>query len=881
EPRHAEFQRYNGDDGYGPMREGRSVWWTWTAPIDGWVRVDPDTSSYDPIIAVYTGDSVRRLKLVSVNLDPMWVSYGGAAEFPARAGTTYQIVVDGRPSGDGRRPVPSEGRIAFSLDVTTLSLAQPVDGTIFIGPTDLNLRLQVRDTMVDGQLSSALFYTRMIDRPLIPLAVAGPSLEAVRPDVLPGYYLLYARATNNQGAVRVSAPTAIAVRPVNDEFNNAVRLEGYYVTNNGYIGASTWEKGEPKIAGSPNGSGTVWWSWLAPASGTAKVVIYGADVISAWTGESVRALKRVAPPNLSELTFKAKAGVRYRFSAARFGQTFFNSAGEATSLMLELKNVELTAPGQGLVVNEGAAVPLAIRTSEPLVNIARVEYLAGTEIIQTSTQPPFSVTWSNATAGSHAIQAVVVKTTGEQLPSNTAGISVRPANDSFANAFVLTGSNVVARGITSTATVETGEPPVPYFGTVWWRWTAPVSGRVIVKNTGSGPFFDLEAYVGTTLSNLVSVSDPPGAIEFQGHLTFRAEEGQTYFLAAEGNGQVQFELKLVEPPANDSFAGRRVTTGLGPIFIVDTFAATSEPGEPAHGDLVQSHSVWFEWTAPQKGTVRLINSGHNYGMAIAVYVGSSLSNLVPVAVIPTSKQDVWFNVSAGQAYAIAVGDRREGVRNIALSINYEAPPGNDNFAEATVLLPGSSLYSFNGPIVAATRESGEPSHGGAAEGTSVWWSWTPVRSGLVEIVVVSSYFVPRLAIYSGAELSSLVALGVGTNRVQLPVVAGTAYHLAIESANGQTGYYSCELVYLSFDAIQPAAAPDTNPVTLQIRNQQVPGVTGASVHILLDGPSGRRVAVESSENLLDWKVEKELVVSGEVELPVTPGQLFFRARVLP
>src|SRR5262245_15841075 len=46
---------------------GRSVWWTWTAPADGAVTITTAGSSFDTLLAVYTGDSIGNLTLMAFN----------------------------------------------------------------------------------------------------------------------------------------------------------------------------------------------------------------------------------------------------------------------------------------------------------------------------------------------------------------------------------------------------------------------------------------------------------------------------------------------------------------------------------------------------------------------------------------------------------------------------------------------------------------------------------------------------------------------------------------------------------------------------------------------------------------------------------------------
>jgi hypothetical protein len=87
EPRHA------GQDG------GRSVWFTWVAPANGTAAFDTLGSSFDTLLAVYTGTAVSALHQVAAN-----DNYGGTASrvsFYAVAGTTYRIAVDGKKGAYG------------------------------------------------------------------------------------------------------------------------------------------------------------------------------------------------------------------------------------------------------------------------------------------------------------------------------------------------------------------------------------------------------------------------------------------------------------------------------------------------------------------------------------------------------------------------------------------------------------------------------------------------------------------------------------------------------------------------------------------------------------------------------------------------------------
>jgi thiol-disulfide isomerase/thioredoxin len=73
-----------------------SVWWSWTAPTNNVATISTAGSSFDTVLAVYTGSSVSALTEVASNDDdPDSPDYTSKVVFDATAGQTYQIAVDG------------------------------------------------------------------------------------------------------------------------------------------------------------------------------------------------------------------------------------------------------------------------------------------------------------------------------------------------------------------------------------------------------------------------------------------------------------------------------------------------------------------------------------------------------------------------------------------------------------------------------------------------------------------------------------------------------------------------------------------------------------------------------------------------------------------
>src|SRR5256885_1371026 len=82
---------------------------------------------------------------------------------------------------------------------------------------------------------------------------------------------------------------------------------------------------------------------------------------------------------------------------------------------------------------------------------------------------------------------------------------------------------------------------------------------------------------------------------------------------------------------NDSFADRILLTGSLIATNGSNVGATKESGEPDHAGAAGGKSVWWSWTAPQSGVVRIGTSGSSFDTLLAVYTGGSLETLEVVA----------------------------------------------------------------------------------------------------------------------------------------------------------------------------------------------------------------------------------------------------------
>ncbi|HLN96887.1 MAG TPA: NF038122 family metalloprotease [Pyrinomonadaceae bacterium] len=80
---------------------GRSVWYRWTAPSSGNTTFTTAGSTYDTLLAVYTGSNVSALTSIVKNDDVSPGITTSIVQFSAVGGTTYQIAVDGFDGDQG------------------------------------------------------------------------------------------------------------------------------------------------------------------------------------------------------------------------------------------------------------------------------------------------------------------------------------------------------------------------------------------------------------------------------------------------------------------------------------------------------------------------------------------------------------------------------------------------------------------------------------------------------------------------------------------------------------------------------------------------------------------------------------------------------------
>jgi hypothetical protein len=254
------------------------------------------------------------------------------------------------------------------------------------------------------------------------------------------------------------------------------------------------------------------------------------------------------------------------------------------------------------------------------------------------------------------------------------------------------------------------------------------------------------------------------------------------------------------PPSNDNFASAQVISGNTGAVVSSNANATKEPGEPSHGGNPGGASLWYSWQAPASGAATFTTTGSSFDTLLGVYTGGSVNALTTVAGNDDAgggdlTSRVTFEAVAGTTYRIALDGFSGATGGAALNWSSVPPaPENNDFANAQVISGGAGIV--NGSNGGATKEPGEPNHGGNPGGASVWYSWQAPANGLMTMTTAGSSFDTLLGVYTGGSVGALTTvagndddplIGALSSRVTFNAVAGTTYRVAVDGYSNSKG----------------------------------------------------------------------------------------------
>lgn len=255
----------------------------------------------------------------------------------------------------------------------------------------------------------------------------------------------------------------------------------------------------------------------------------------------------------------------------------------------------------------------------------------------------------------------------------------------------------------------------------------------------------------------------------------------------------------------------------------------------------------------------------------------------------------WAGISPGNYQLTARATDTLGASSMALPVHFRVRPVNDHFADR-IELPGPipvDGLTVSGVNSAAGSEEGEPVHGANEGGVSVWYEWTPVKSGTIRFTATGGGFVPLPDVYQGESVSTLTRRSrrtsfdspnfVGTS--VFDVVGGQTYVLVVDGFSGTTGDFSFLLSFLEAPANDDFAnATVLSGETLEVEACNTHATTEPNEPDHAGNPGGRSVwyrwvapregvAIVRTESANLFSLTDVYVGNSLANLSPTPGRI--------
>ena len=762
---------------YRPQPAGRSVWWSWTAPISGVFSacldpgelIEADLTPGYPIateyeLLVYTGDFFGTLQ----RIDSVRMTAGGAVDpraawlsFTAEAGVTYHFRTDAAVV-----PLTKLTQRLVATARPEVMVTNPLKGQEWRVGDPVTIMAEARDP--DGQIARVEFgeggfadeswpYTRVLT------------------EVAPGFHSISVRAIDDRGVASEPVEVTFAVRPVNDHFADRQPLTGEPLElTNTIAGASfeSFESGGQSGGGSGGSEGSLWWAWTASSDALHTISAVGLSRLAVYQGEQLEQLELVTSDSggseggggtgssQRKVVLAAEAGQVYQL------QAIGNAQSAADQPVISIirgvpPEVELISPSRWTPIYRGEPFDLVAQAEDLDGTITEVAFYANGEWVGSVSQPPFMHSLVATQEEPLLLEAWARDDSGLLTQSATVRLPVfappapPPPNDAFADRIPLEGAPV-----TFEAELESASPDdfgEPWRSSAWWSWTPAVTGPHVIRVIQpSGRPADFGVYRGAALDELVPVVTSSSTFaEIPAHVGFHAEHGVVYavVLYGAGPGPTTAEILATAPPAI-TIVHPSESAPLSPGSIMQVEVEASDPeGRLARVDLYLNEEA------------RLLGSLETPPFVWAV----------PLPRVEAS--GFLYAVAVDQDGAMVVSERRVFEVREALV--------NDAFADRLPLPAVGEATTAD--LRHATLEEGEPDPPGFT-GTG-WWTWEATSNGPFTLVANSpGNDWPGVAVFTGSSLGALAELGRDyardrsdgpLARVTFAATVGTTYQFAV------------------------------------------------------------------------------------------------------
>ena len=405
-----------------------------------------------------------------------------------------------------------------------------------------------------------------------------------------------------------------ASRPVNDDFENAMTVEG---ERGDAIGTNAGATLEPNEWFGP-AAATTWHRWTAPQDGRYHwqlLPIHDARKVLAFQGNSIETLRLVSGFPDGSAYFPVRRGIEYRIAVASWSadaptgpyrlrgrydeggpRASNDELNRAKSMGDAPSGAQFTSVESGSTVSPGEPEETGVRTqwwrweapsggnytwrfAEP--SDIMVSFFVGPDADNLEAVGAIVPSESNAVVLDVSERQRLYLSAGfvnqsiesfsTAFASGTLIWGPTPANDDLSGAPGLTQAAGSISGSNRFATSDRGERhPTVGRSTLWWTYEAPESGWVAFSVEGTGGPWVLSVHRiadGHAVLEVIRSSLWRGAPNESAEIVFKAESGVQYAIALGVHGSTQggdFDLTWseAEPPTWLRYAGRLAPGGI-------------------------------------------------------------------------------------------------------------------------------------------------------------------------------------------------------------------------------------------------------------------------------------------------------------------------------
>jgi hypothetical protein len=674
-----------GEPNHAGYSGGRSVWWTWTAPVAGTVTLDTIGSSFNTLLAVYTGSAVTNLTTIASDNDS-----GGSGTsrltFAAPAGAAYQIAVDGFSAASGNIVLNLSLAPATAPSITAQPQSQTVVAGMNVtfnvaaaGTAPIFYQWQFNGTNLVGKTNSSIVLTNVQTTQtgnygvvVSNIAASVTSSNALLTVAAPGTLLDHFAWSLVASPQHTSVPFAVTIT-AKDVLNNTVtNFVDTVALDASTIAVASNILGSPVHSSSANnGSYTLGYAFTPMVDiQVTHVRHYFGNKVSIWTDSgALLASQSVTstPGTWIETTLTSPvtlaAGTRYRIGAYTAGATYYWHTSLPTNFVVGTINQGYEASGDSFPASTDSVrwwfVDLRY-TSGPSVPIA---------ITPTNSGQFASGVWAGNITAQQAATGIVLRaddgaghigTSGLFLVATPPAITAQPTNQT-----VVAGSNA-----TFTVTAA-GTTPLRY----QWRKngtniTAETNATLTLTSVTTNSAADYTVVVTNVAGSVTSavatltVLVPPAITGQPTNRTVVAGTNTSFSVTATGSAPLSYQWRKDGTPISDAtnatVALNNVTTNDAGVYTVvvtniagsvsssnATLTVTVPPsitGQPTNQTVIVGSNATFTVTAD--GTTPLRYQWRKNGANVVGATNTTLS-LISVTTNSAANYDVVVTNVAG------------------------------------------------------------------------------------------------------------------------------------------------------------------------------------------------------------------------------------------